>query len=304
MIRDIASLMAPHDADLFYDHFIQKARLHLKCTEHGRAMELLPWSVINEIIDTEALSPDRLKLFRAGNVVPPAMYRTDDEKNRLRAGAVQNLLGQGSSLVINGIHDLVPAIGRLTAAIERELSCWVECNAYLTFGVGSAFKAHYDLHDVLIVQVHGRKRWRSYGDPLPHPIEQGRSTGSKQRDVVWEGILEAGDILYLPRGEIHVAELEGTYSVHLTIGIMALRGLDFVKALLKQAAENVVFRQDLPIAAGRSAIGRHEATLKAALHALIDAADLDRYSTGVTGNAGCVCWSILEFPLHSRLMRS
>jgi hypothetical protein len=72
-------------------------------------------------------------------------------------------------LVIVDVDALVPEIRRLADAIERRLSHYVGVNAYLSFSRGSAFKAHWDIHDVLVVQVHGSKRWRSYGTPVPYP---------------------------------------------------------------------------------------------------------------------------------------
>ena len=277
MIRDLASLIAPLPADLFCDHFVRKTRFQVKATDPDRAAPLLPWSTINRMIESDGLPADSFKVVRAGNVVHPSLFRTRGDDSRLRTGTLQDLLRQGSSLVLNRIDEAAPSIGRLTAAIERELSCEVWCNAYLSFGAGSAFRAHYDLHDVVILQVHGRKHWQSFGVAVPHPIENPPGGVATGRDVVWEDTLEAGDVLYLPRGEVHMATLDGVDSVHLTIGLLPRRGLAFAQSMIKQAAEEVLFRQDIPVAAGEAALSQHEAALKRALHALIDRTTLSDY---------------------------
>jgi ribosomal protein L16 Arg81 hydroxylase len=278
MIADLSALFAPEKPQLFRDHFIQKTRLFMKGAVPDRFVPLLPWTTINRLIESDTLPQDRVKIARANNAIAPALYRQPEPRNRLRLGKLQGLLHQGASVVLNGIDDFVPAIGRLTSAIERELACLVWCNAYLSFGAGSAFEAHYDVHDVIILQVHGRKRWRSHGQGVVlHPIEH-HSRRTKHGDVVWEGTLEAGDLLYLPRGEVHAATLDGDRSVHLTIGMNAIRWLDFCESILKKVAEeDAIFRQDIPRVADNETLANRQETLKSALHRLIDQSDLANF---------------------------
>jgi hypothetical protein len=123
---------------------------------------------------------------------------------------------------------------------------------------------------VIALQVHGRKSWQSFGIPVPHPIEQPSRSVADGRKAEWEDTLGPGDVLYLPRGEIHVAELGDVNSVHLTIGLSPRRGLDFAETIVKQAAEDAIFRQDIPSAGGEAALAEYEAALKKSLHALVD----------------------------------
>lgn len=275
-IHDLASLIYPETPDFLYEHFLRKIRFHITAAERERGVTLLPWRVINQIVGANILPPERLRLFRSGNALPPAMYRTAGGKGALRPAATQDLLRQGSTVVLDGIDDLVPPIGRLTAAIERELSCAVWTNAYLSVGAGGASNAHYDPHDVLILQIYGRKRWQSFGTHTPYPLDASAKLPVKEK-VVWEGVLEPGDVLYLPRGEVHLATIEGDHSVHLTIALQPCRGVDFAAAIVTRAAEDSLFREDVPVAAGKAAIAGHEASLKKALHALIDRMELSDF---------------------------
>ena len=277
MMRDLASLLAPVSERSFLDHFLGKERLHVKPGDPGRAVSLFPWATINRLIDSDVLPPDRLRVVRANTPILPPMFRHTDGTQRLRAGAFQALLRQGVSLVVNAVDDLVPEIGRLADAIERRLGHRAWVNAYLSFGRGSALRAHWDSHDVLVLQVHGSKRWRSYGTPMPFPVENHGPREPFGREVAWEGLLEPGDVLYLPRGEVHEAALEGPNSVHLTIGIQTLSGIDFLRWLAARAAADVLARMDLTRVGGEAALRLHETRLKERLHALIDSASIATY---------------------------
>jgi len=277
MIRDLASLLAPVSEEDFLGHFLEKKRLHVKSDDPARAAPLFAWTKINHLIQADVLPPDRFRVARSNVDLLPTMYRYKDGAQQLRAGALQALLPQGVSLVINGVSDLVPEIGRLTDAIERRLGhrSWV--NAYLSFGRGSALKAHWDEHDVLVLQIHGKKRWRSVGTPVPFPVAKHNAGNDLGTEVVWEGLLEPGDLLYLPRGEVHEAVVEEKSSVHVTFGIQTLSAINFLGWIAELAARHEVARSDLTRAAGDAALRKHEARVKERLHALIDSTSLAAY---------------------------
>jgi ribosomal protein L16 Arg81 hydroxylase len=269
MIKDLASLLAPLSDRVFLDHFLAKTRLHLKADDPNRAVPLLPWDVLNRLIESDRQTPAAFRLRREGRLVPTGMYCREEMHDRVRANTLRSLLEQGMSIVIDHIEELVPEIGRLNDSLERRLGCIVWINAYLTFGRGGALKPHYDTHDVLVLQVHGRKRWRSFGSSAPMPIAPSRR-GTKYEAVVWEDWLEQGDALYLPRGEAHDAAAEGQDSVHLTIGLQPRRGVDLFDWLCEKAANDELFRSDLPRQESVLKLLAHERQLKERMHELID----------------------------------
>jgi hypothetical protein len=110
---------------------------------------------------------------------------------------------------------------------------------------------------------------------MPFPLENHGPIEPFGSEVVWEDLLEPGDVLYLPRGEVHQAELEGTTSVHITIGIQAPRGVDFLRWVADKAAADVPARMDLERLSGEAALCQQERELKARLHAMIDSASLE-----------------------------
>jgi Cupin superfamily protein len=239
--------------------------MHLQSVDNRRMESLLPWDTINRLLESDRLPPSRVKLVRANMVIPPMIYRGGDESSRINPRALNSLLPQGVSIVIDSIEEYVPHLGRLSDSIEQRLAHRVWINSYISFGRGKAFKPHWDNHDVIVVQVHGSKRWRGFGVPNPPPTRKHRDGDPVPAEVEWEGTMRAGDVLYLPRGEVHEAELETADAVHLTIGIKPQRGADFMAWLGANA--------DLTQRQGDASMHQHEDRLKAHLHGLIDSAN-------------------------------
>ena len=271
-ISDVVSLLAPSSPEDFIGAFGRKERWFVKAPSPRRAESLLPRWMLDRLVASDVLPPERLLILRNGVLVEPRHIRTDD--GRLRHEAIETLTAEGVSFVINGIDDEVPGIAELCDSLERRIghSTWV--NAYATYGAGGALPPHYDDHDVLVVQVHGTKRWYGHGMPTSFPIERSPD-GVDFGPPVWDVRVEPGDVLYVPRGEVHHTTVEGDLSVHLTFGIEPRRGIDLVSTVLEAAAREPLFREDVTRLGGREAQLTKERLLKDRMHALVEALQLD-----------------------------
>jgi hypothetical protein len=96
-------------------------------------------------------------------------------------------------------------------------------------------------------------------------------------EPLWSEMLEPGDILYIPRGEFHRAQIEDGHSLHLTIGLAFPRGDDVVRWIGRRSLENELFRRDISILAGPEALATRQEDLRAALHRAVDDLDLNRF---------------------------
>lgn len=273
-MRTLAELVSPGSLEAFLEHFASKKRWLVRADVPERAQPLLPWSEIDRLIAARGIPADWLAVKLNKNTAEPRMYR-DDKCRALRADRLQELAAQGASFVIPSISELVKPIAELTAAIERRLAVAVNVNCYVSFGRHSAFLSHHDGHDVVVLQVHGSKHWRGYGVDIVAPIKGGEH--SSDASAIWEDVLNPGDVLYLPRGEIHAAVPEHPPSVHLTFGIKEPTGVDFIKWLSDRASQEVVFRRDLGKGSQAERQQSREIELKAALHALIDTTPLTEF---------------------------
>ncbi len=129
------------------------------------------------------------------------------DNQELALDTLQSMADMGLSPVINDIHRLVLLIGALAAMVERFMSAPAPASTPMSAsrpGQGR-FGAHWDDHDVLVLQVHGRKCcWFCYGKRDAYPMK-GALAATKIGDaeeLLWSEVLEPGDIPYIPRGEI------------------------------------------------------------------------------------------------------
>lgn len=148
---------------------------------------------------------------------------------------------------------MAPLIDFVRDAVD-DLGHPVQANAYITPPGNRGFDAHYDVHDVFVLQVSGAKRWivhePVHPDPLPdQPWTDHRAAiAARVRDAaVIDTTLTAGDALYLPRGWLHSAVSEDATSIHLTIGVSATTGVDVLRALVDTLADTAEFRASLPM---------------------------------------------------------
>jgi lysine-specific demethylase/histidyl-hydroxylase NO66 len=139
------------------------------------------------------------------------------------AAAIGRDFADGYTIVLDSVQRYAPAIGALAQAIEVELDFATQVNAYFTPPESQGFAAHSDDHDALIVQLQGSKIWHVYEgvDVAPHKIWRHEAMSTAGLPAPVDVRLEAGDVLYVPRGRVHAAESTSELSVHLTVGLHA-----------------------------------------------------------------------------------
>ncbi|HEX2559179.1 JmjC domain-containing protein [Phenylobacterium sp.] len=185
-------------------------------------------------------------------------------------------LRDGATLILNAAQDASPNLRDLCESLAAEFACVCQANLYACWRSRPGFDVHWDDHDVIVVQAEGRKRWSLYGATREAPLVRGdpadhRPPSSSGQDLV----LEAGDVLYLPRGVWHAALGVDEPSLHLTIGLTRRTGADFFHWLADTLAEEALVRRDLPFEEGERALANRLSDLLA-LAAQADPADLAR----------------------------
>ena len=99
------------------------------------------------------------------------------------AVAVGRLFESGCSIVLPQAHLFLAPLGYLVRGLEAELGCRVQANVYLSPPGESSFKAHFDAHDVLVVQAHGSKQWTLYDGPEAIPAGVASTPRSTRRET-------------------------------------------------------------------------------------------------------------------------
>jgi lysine-specific demethylase/histidyl-hydroxylase NO66 len=167
--------------------------------------------------------PDRslVRLVRENHKKEPYHYRRSD--GGLDVAGIGHDFADGYTIVLESIHRYVRAIASLLHAIEVELNFATQVNAYFTPPESQGFVAHYDEHDVLILQLSGSKIWHLYDgvDVAPRAALRHEPVAADELPPPTDVRLEVGDVLYVPGGRVHAAEATSEVSVHLTVGVLA-----------------------------------------------------------------------------------
>jgi hypothetical protein len=170
---------------------------------------LLSVAELDAFLATDAARSPRVSMAdsrRQGSAaVAPHEYLRDD--GRVDLPGLFAAFDAGATLVVSQFHELHPKLMRFCRGLEQVFLHGVQANAYLTPPGAQGFRAHYDTHDVLVLQVVGEKRWRLWpGQPVPRPTRRTPWPGNIEPEGEAAGItLRAGDSLYVPRGIMHDA---------------------------------------------------------------------------------------------------
>lgn len=219
----------------------------------GRFNDLFSWTALGEILSTHRLEFPRLRLVRTGRVIPPANYIVTKTDRRgcvyttHDSESVLALLKEGAMLHITSIGEAWKALSTFSAALERDMDALIQVNLHAGFATSRGFDTHWDGHDVFAIQIAGRKMWRMFGvtDEAPLAVPPDQKHGAPTQ-ATWEGVLETGDVLYIPRGYWHSAQALDDVSLHLTFAVQHPNGKDFLGWLISVMTGNAIVRKDIP----------------------------------------------------------
>ena len=270
---DLQALLNPVSADQFLARDYGRNSVHVRGAP-GKFASLLPWPVLNDILEQHRLEPPRLRLTCEGKPVPPERYLSYQPNRRasrshiprLNAGALNRELREGATLVLDNVDELHRPIRRLAESLEQIFRVRIQVNSYSGWRTSHGFDLHWDDHDVFILQVAGRKHWRVYGVTRPWPLARDSVPAvDPPSEVLWDGLLEDGDLLYIPRGWWHVATPLEEPTLHLTVGVNNPTGLDFLSWFVDRLRDAAVARQDLPHLQGAAAMRTYTELLREAI---------------------------------------
>jgi ribosomal protein L16 Arg81 hydroxylase len=279
----LETLFAPLSVETFVKEYLGER--YLLCRGAAdRWQNLLTWDDLNTALTRLRVAGSRVRLMKDGVPVSRAIYTRDPKDpdgTELIAAAVEEELRDGATLIVDHVHELSPTLTHVTNRLEETFRTVVGANAYIAMGGHMAFGVHWDAHDTLILQIAGRKRWQVHEPTIPHPLasEHKRAASRPSGSPVWEGVLDAGDVLYMPRGWWHAALPDGGYTMHVTFSLEHSTGADLLRWLVGRLKSLDVVRQDLPLLADEETQNAYAARLAKELCTLCTDGVVGRFAT-------------------------
>lgn len=247
-MEKLTQLLSPISAGTFFDEYFRKAPLFIP--ENKDFDEILTTEEINDYFNNPSLLYPYVRIVGNGNEIDLKQYQLvgSDGFNILNKEHFFRLFSEGNTLVIQGAQYQFKNLQRLVSALEEELKLEINANIYITPSGSKGFFPHFDLHEVLVLQINGTKSWNIYHDiPVEAPIK-GTIPAVSREHFVQTGPqhqlkLQPGDVLYVPRGVVHEAFCEEEPSIHITLGFNPLLRIDIMAQLLKKLEEDPYFRE-------------------------------------------------------------
>jgi lysine-specific demethylase/histidyl-hydroxylase NO66 len=249
----------------FAEHYWSRQPLFSPAASTGQRFDdLLSLPAVDELLSRRGLRTPFIRMVNQGKVIPASSYTRSGGAGAGIADQVADdrvlaLIADGASLVLQGLHRNWPPLIDFGTELAGEIGHPVQINAYLTPPQNQGFAAHYDTHDVFVLQVAGAKRWRIHrpvlDDPLPEQDWQRHREAVAARAAeppLLDLELQPGDALYLPRGYLHSAVARGQNCLHLTVGVHPVTRYALLRHLLAEAADQPALRRSLPIASDLS----------------------------------------------------
>lgn len=234
-------------ANFFSRHFEKQALINTSGDE-GRFTPLLSLARIDAIIANSELPASALNMARKEPPIQRSYFTFAN--GSIDRGAVLYHFNQGATIILNQLHLADATLADFCRSIQKVFSTRVQANVYLTPPSKQGFNTHYDDHDVFILQIAGKKRWRLYQRPVDKPYrgEKFRAAEHEAGHPEEDFILQSGDCMYVPRGLMHDAQTAGDEpSLHITIGLLGQSWADLMlEAVSEVALREKDFRMTLP----------------------------------------------------------
>lgn len=210
-------------------------------------------SSLTEDFDTAINTPNlpswQLRVVLDGIRVLPALY----ERNRMLKvsherivdrNELNRLAEKGATILMDDAQSAIPRVAELCNSISSATSQASAGTIFASAAHSEGFGLHQDAEDVLVIQLAGSKTWQVY-EPLV-ALDSSMLRKADAGELVFDGSLEPGDILTMPKGSPHKTSTNSDGgSLHLTIGLYPVTVREVLTDLIALAPEQELL--DVPV---------------------------------------------------------
>lgn len=236
MLETLSLILNPLKPSEFHSDYYSKKPFHIG-NQPNKFKNLFGWDSLNKVLNSSPVPHPTMKMVLEGRPI----LATDAE-------SVIEKCKEGASLVIEEMHSFDTKVGELASNLTKEIGEPTRVNLYFSQPNQQGYNRHYDTHDVFILQIAGYKKWTVFDQTVQFPLFVQKFHDKQPPNIpLLDVTLEPGDVLYVPRGFWHEATAQIEPSLHLTLGIYARTGIDFLNWLIDELREDVDWRETFPL---------------------------------------------------------
>ncbi|CAP31037.1 Protein CBR-JMJC-1 [Caenorhabditis briggsae] len=219
--RAFGFMVSPCDVQTFFDKFYQSNVLVVHRKTPAYYGNLFSTTRFSELLEKHYLEYNmniNIAQYKDG------IRTTLNGKGRVYPQIVKQHLHNLCSVQLVNPQTFDDRIWYLCEILQEQFGCFVGANTYLTPAGSSGFAPHWDEIDAFLLQVEGRKYWRVWAPESAEEELPLESSGNfteddmKGKEPVFEGWIEQGDMIYIPRGYTHQARTDKkVHSLHVTV---------------------------------------------------------------------------------------
>jgi ribosomal protein L16 Arg81 hydroxylase len=239
------TLLNPFSQEKFFQDIWEAQVLHIKRNDPSYFGFLLDNLLPEEIIWQTCHTWGEVSLARAQTDYEKTLYASQSPSVPL----IGRAFADDYTVVINNLDRKNVIVAQFCREIERVCFFNTNANLYLTRANTQGLDHHYDDQDVFILQIQGEKIWRIYETRAELPLDDVPYERLEcDASTYQEYLLQAGDVLYIPRGFIHEARALCTTSMHLTLSVSVVRWATYLQRLIHTLARSdVELRKAVPL---------------------------------------------------------
>ncbi len=244
---DVKDLLRPVGMVTFSKEYFEKKPLFLTRSESSSHEGLFCLADIDRF--HRISSPQYTQVFAIDSRRKIATEEFADAHGRVDALRLFKLFEDGATIVYKDADAHFPALATLCRSAEKQFNSRFSVNVYWAPAGGQAFPVHYDANNLFALQISGSKQWRVYQPQFQLPLPDEHCYDAlPDENLLAQFTLNAGDMLYVPRGFPHLVSAGDQPSLHITLYSFPYTWAEVIERSVAEALkQDVAFRASIPL---------------------------------------------------------
>ncbi len=209
--------------------------------KNSSTKNLLNYKKIIELIKTNILYYPILRFANHNNTV---CHNTYSNNTILQNNNIIKNIKLGNTLIIKDIEIYNKKISTFIKVMKKYFNFKIKINSYFVNKNQKGLNIHFDMHDVLALQLEGRKSWRIYQSKkdvdLSLSIELNLHLLNKKK--YQEFCLKKGEAIFIPKGQWHDTFTTNKNSLHCAIGFYPEQMSDLINKKYKNLLYENIYK--------------------------------------------------------------